>query len=216
MRKIIATWLCISFVSFTSGCASMGATEKGALAGAGVGALIGGLVSKDDHPARGALIGAALGAIAGAVIGHYIDKKQKSAEETATVYGYEPEEGTVVNVEEVAMEPSVIRPGEASKLVINYAILSPDSERAIPVTEMREITTSGKSLKEIGPAVKKRNSGTYITEQEVTFPANLPEGLYTLKGTVKAEGKTSTKETDFRVAKIQDGSGYLYAINRVE
>ncbi|SPD73522.1 putative 17 kDa surface antigen [uncultured Desulfobacterium sp.] len=215
MKKIIATLLTVSFICFTSGCANMGATEKGAIVGAGVGAVVGGLVSK-DHPAEGALIGAAVGAIAGAVIGHYIDKKQKSAEETATVYDYQPEEGTVVNIEEVAMEPAEIRPGEASRLVINYAILSPDAEKAIPVTEIREIKSSGKSLKEIGPAVKKRNSGTYITEQEVTFPANLPEGVYTLKGTVEAEGKTSTKETDFRVAKIKKGSEYLYAINMVE
>ena len=215
MRKIIAIFLVISFLSFTSGCANMDSTGKSAIAGAGVGALIGGLVNRDD-PAEAALIGAALGAIAGAVIGHYIDKKQKSAEETATVYNYKPKEGTVVNIEEVAMEPAVIRPGEASKLVINYAILTPDSGKAIPVTEMREIKSSGKSLKEIGPAVKERNSGTYITEQEVTFPANLHEGLYTLKGTVEAEGKTSTKETDFRVAKIQKESGYVYAINKVE
>ncbi len=215
MKKIIAILLCISLAGLTYSCANMSTKEKGALAGAGVGVLIGGLVSKDD-PAKGALIGAALGAVAGAIIGHYIDKKQKSAEETATVYSYKSEDGMVVNVEEVAMEPSLIKPGEASKLVINYAILTPDSESAFPVTEIREITFSGKSLKEIGPVVKKRNSGTYITEQEVTFPANLPEGLYTLKGTVKAEGKTSTMETDFRVAKIPNGSGYLYAINRVE
>lgn len=215
MRKIIAILLVITFLSFTSGCANMDSTKKSAIAGAGVGALTGWLVSRDD-PAKGALIGAALGAFAGAVIGHYIDKKQKSAEETAKVYSYKPEEGTVVNIEEVAMEPAEVRPGEASKLVINYAILSPEAKKEIPVTEIREIKSSGKLLKEIGPAIKKRNSGTYITEQEVTFPANLPEGFYTMKGTVEAEGRTSTKETDFRVAKIQKGSGYVYAINKVE
>ena len=214
MRKITAVLMCVSLLILTSGCATMDAKSKGAIAGAGIGALLGGVISKDD-PAKGAMIGAALGAIAGAEIGRYLDKKNKTAKETATAYSYKPEKGTVVNVETVAMEPALVKPGGTSKLVINYALLTSDSEKVISVTETREIMSGGKTLKAIGPAVKQRDSGTYITEQEVTFPSNLPEGLYTLKGSVEAQGKTSIKETEFKVSKIETDSGCLYAINRV-
>lgn len=53
-----------------SGCEtwnSMGKTEKGAIIGAGSGALIGTAVTGD---AKGALIGGAAGGIGGGVIGH--------------------------------------------------------------------------------------------------------------------------------------------------
>ena len=94
-------------------------------------------------------------------------------------------------------------------------MLNSDSQKAISVTETRIILQGGKSIKTIGPEVKQRNSGTYKTEQEVTFPARIPGGIYSLKGTVTAQGKTSIRETNFRVAKIETEKGYLYTINRV-
>jgi hypothetical protein len=57
-----------------SGCETwdnMGKTEKGAIIGAGSGALIGTAVSGD---AKGALIGGAVGGVGGGVIGHQMDE----------------------------------------------------------------------------------------------------------------------------------------------
>jgi hypothetical protein len=57
-----------------SGCETwdgMGKTEKGAIIGAGSGALIGTAVTGD---AKGALIGGAAGGIGGGVIGHQMEE----------------------------------------------------------------------------------------------------------------------------------------------
>jgi len=77
MKKIIAV---IVLTALISGCASwdnMSKTQKGAVIGAGSGALIGTAVSRD---AKGALIGGAAGAVGGGVIGHQMDKKDEAGE----------------------------------------------------------------------------------------------------------------------------------------
>jgi outer membrane protein OmpA-like peptidoglycan-associated protein len=64
----------------TAGCASSGGmtdTGKGALLGAGGGALIGALVDMHGDPAAGALIGAAGGALVGALVGHHMDQTKQ-------------------------------------------------------------------------------------------------------------------------------------------
>jgi uncharacterized protein YcfJ len=210
MNRFISFFTSVALV-LTVGCAELTSTQQGAIIGGGLGGVMGGLIDS-KKPLRGALIGAAVGALAGAVIGHYVDKKEKSASETARDYNYRSAQGTVLKVKDVRMEPQVIKPGESSKLIINYAVLDSDPERAIAVTEKRELKSSDKVLKKIDPVVKKRNAGTYTTEQEVTFPANLPEGLYSLKGEVAAEGKKSSKESNFQVVKLPSGEKYVYAV----
>lgn len=72
MKKIIA--ISLLAVSLLGGCEtwnSMGKTEKGAIIGAGSGALIGTAVSGD---AKGALIGGAVGGVGGGVIGHQMEE----------------------------------------------------------------------------------------------------------------------------------------------
>jgi uncharacterized protein YcfJ len=209
MKKAIAILLSVSFLSW-SGCSGMNNMEIGALTGAGVGGVAGGLIDR-NKPLRGALIGAAVGALAGLVIGHYMDKRTKGAQETAQTYDYKPSQGTRVSIEDVRIEPEIIRPGKSSKLVMDYAVLDGNPDKSIRVTEKRTIKSNNKPLKEIGPITKNRNAGTYTTEQEVVFPSNIPEGSYQLRGQVVAGGKTSTKETYFQVVRLP-GSTERYAV----
>ena len=66
----------------TIGCQSLSKTEKGAVIGAGAGAVIGGVVGKKyGSTAKGAIIGAAVGGTAGAIIGQQMDKQAKELEE---------------------------------------------------------------------------------------------------------------------------------------
>ena len=66
----------------TVGCQSLSKTEKGAVIGAGAGAVIGGVVGKKyGSTAKGAIIGAAVGGTAGAIIGHQMDKQAEELEE---------------------------------------------------------------------------------------------------------------------------------------
>lgn len=83
-RKIILTM--VTAMVFVSGCKTLDAytreektsnTTKGALIGAGIGAVIG-LISGDDAVERRqrALIGAGVGALAGGSVGYYMDKQE--------------------------------------------------------------------------------------------------------------------------------------------
>ncbi len=61
-----------------SACSSMSQRDRGAVIGAGTGAVIGGVIgNQTGSTARGAIIGAVLGGAAGAVIGHQMDQQAK-------------------------------------------------------------------------------------------------------------------------------------------
>jgi outer membrane protein OmpA-like peptidoglycan-associated protein len=65
-------------VTGMTGCASMSKKERGAVVGAGAGAVAGGLIGRSNgSTAKGAIIGAAVGGAAGAVIGHQMDQQAK-------------------------------------------------------------------------------------------------------------------------------------------
>lgn len=220
MKRLMVILLCAALVTLPLGCASTDNTQRGAVtggaAGMGLGAMIGGLAGHGyESVLIGAAVGLAVGALAGAVIGNYYDRMERDAVQTARVYNYEPVQGYVVKVEDVRVVPEVIEPGKPSKLMMTYALLDPDTGKPIPVAEKR--TISGTDMrKEIGPRVVSRNPGTYTTEQEVTFPKNLPEGRYAMRGEVEAAGKTDYRESVFQVARVPTTSGYMYAIRKID
>jgi uncharacterized protein YcfJ len=67
-----------------SGCSSMNNTEKGALAGGGIGAGVGAAIgSVTHHTGAGALIGGATGALVGGAVGNDMDKEKAKQERIA-------------------------------------------------------------------------------------------------------------------------------------
>jgi outer membrane protein OmpA-like peptidoglycan-associated protein len=77
--------LLAAFALLASGCDSMNKTQKGAVIGAGGGAVVGGVIGRAlGNTAAGAIIGAAVGGTTGAVIGRKMDKQ---AEEMKQVMG---------------------------------------------------------------------------------------------------------------------------------
>lgn len=66
-------------LSLTAGaCSTMSQRDRGAVIGAGTGAVVGGVIgNQTGSTARGAIIGAVLGGAAGAVIGHQMDQQAK-------------------------------------------------------------------------------------------------------------------------------------------
>ena len=97
--------LCIIIVSFTlligAGCATKGQT--GALAGAGTGALIGGLANANGSWGATALIGAGVGAGLGYLIGNDQDKKDVEKRKKASEAELKPLAGTTWQV--ISMNP---------------------------------------------------------------------------------------------------------------
>jgi outer membrane lipoprotein SlyB len=61
------------------GCQSMNNTDKGVLAGGGLGAVAGALAAGPRHAGVGALAGGAIGAVAGGLTGAAIDNSEKKA-----------------------------------------------------------------------------------------------------------------------------------------
>lgn len=85
-----------------SGCSTATRSQKGAVIGAGGGAVLGGVIGKaTGNTARGAIIGAVIGGVGGAVIGRKMDKQ---AEEMKKVLGdaevRREGEGIVINFKE--------------------------------------------------------------------------------------------------------------------
>ncbi len=222
MKRVTAVLLCVALVTALVGCAPTATnTEKGAgygaLTGAAVGGVLGQVIGRDTTSTLiGMAVGAAAGAMIGAMIGNYLDRQERNAVETARVYDYQPAQGSMLKLENVRVEPEIVTPGRPSKLVMTYAVLEPDAQRPIPVTERRQILSGQEMLKEIGPKTVDRVPGTYYSEQEVTFPKNLPEGTYAMKGVVEASGRSSQQDAYFRVAHVPTDSGYAYRIQRVE
>jgi uncharacterized protein YcfJ len=83
-HHIITLLLTIALTAGVSGCAQTRA-EKGALIGAGSGALLGQAIG---HDTKSTMIGAALGGVAGAVIGNYQDKQHPNRKYYRDQYGH--------------------------------------------------------------------------------------------------------------------------------
>lgn len=78
MRASVAILVLMSVMS----CASTSRRTKGAVIGAGVGAVAGGFVGKHaGSTTKGAIIGAVVGGAAGAIIGHQMDQQAKELEQ---------------------------------------------------------------------------------------------------------------------------------------
>jgi hypothetical protein len=160
--------------------------------------------------------GGLVDALARAMLGGYIDRQECNADQTARGYNYQAKQGAMVKVEEVKVQPEVVEPGKPSLLVMTYAVLNPNPYTPVQVAERRQIISGKEMLKEIGPMVVSRVSGTYYSEQAVTFPRGLPQGRYALKGVVEAAGKISHLDTHFQVAWVPSDSGYAYLIQEAD
>lgn len=202
-RKFVALGLCcvLILVSFVS-CATVEQTVQerpktviGAAAGVAGGALLGGLIFKS---AGGAIVGGLLGGLAGGLIGNAMEAQPKDRAATAKEYGYSPTQGTFIRIEKVQVEPTTIKPGEQVTLVTQYALLTPQPEQPITVTERWEIR-QGNTLTG-NPVLKlQRQDGTWASAIPVTLPSTATAGIYRVAVAVEAGGKRSTAETTFTV-----------------
>ena len=78
LRILVATGLTLTSALGTISCASMNRKEKGAVIGAGAGAVVGGAIGRaNGSTAKGAIIGAVVGGAAGAIIGNQMDQQAK-------------------------------------------------------------------------------------------------------------------------------------------
>ena len=102
IKIICIAFLCIS-LALGTGCATKGQT--GALAGAGTGALIGGLANMHGSWGATALIGAGVGAGLGYIIGNEEDKKDAERRQAITEAETRPLAGTTWQTISIVPKP---------------------------------------------------------------------------------------------------------------
>jgi hypothetical protein len=117
-NRIAAKLICISFLCISlalgAGCATKGQT--GALAGAGTGALIGGLANMHGSWGATALIGAGVGAGLGYIIGNEEDKKDAARRQAITEVETRPLAGTTWQAIRIVPRPKK----EYKSIVTNF------------------------------------------------------------------------------------------------
>jgi uncharacterized protein YcfJ len=185
-------------------------------AGAGVGAAGGAVVGGLAGGTKGAVIGGLVGALAGGVIGNYVERQEATPQTIPqttptlpstvgttvgvpgpTVPRTTTNGAAVVRVDQVQVQPALLRPGDTVNLNATYTILSP-SEQLVAVRETREVRLNGELV--ANPAVEvARQTGTYSSALPITLPANARTGRYEVTTTVVSGDRQSSSTTSFSV-----------------
>lgn len=148
----------------SSGCSTATKSQKGAVIGAGGGAVIGGVIGKaTGNTARGAIIGAVLGGVGGAVIGRKMDQQ---AEEMKKVLGdaevIREGEGIVINFKEkvlFAYDKSDLGANASTNLTKLVDILN-----RYPDTDIQIIGhTDSKGSDEYNQGLSERRAGAVVS-----------------------------------------------------
>lgn len=203
MHRILKNkWMTVIFIvgsiSAFTGC-EYARTHQGEAVGAGVGAAAGtagGLLLGGG--AKSAIAGGLLGAIAGGVIGHYMHQQDKSAPDTARQYNYQPSQGTMISIEKESAVPDVIAPGGTVNLNTTYALLEPNSNQEVTVTEARQIKHNGQLVGNPKVTVN-RVAGTYTTTLPLHLPSSAAPGEYQVITTIMTANASDVRTTSFRV-----------------
>ena len=183
-----------------SGCDQLSKNKQATGAGAGalIGAGLGALIAGKKNRGKGALIGAALGAAAGWGVGKYLESRDRTAVETNRIHNYSANQGVRVELIGAAANPNATSPGGTINLQTTYAIMAPNVNQSIPVTETRTITFNGAQVATKTQSVN-RAPGTYTTALPITLPGNAARGTYQLNVAVAGAGATKQQASTFTV-----------------
>ena len=168
-----------------NGSTSSRAKKKGALKGALGGALAGALsaAALGKNPLAGAAIGAAAGALTGFLIGKRKDRIFKSRDQAVAELGYDPSQGYVIEVQEVAFDPPNLLPGETSQLHIRYVVIGPDPKEKIVIQAYTGLKYDDNYIFARGPknVPIPRGGGIVETTMQITLPEDAPAGSYVVE-----------------------------------
>lgn len=173
----VSTILVISLAIATGGCETYGgAGGLGALIGAGTGAVIG---NQSGHAGEGAAIGAVLGGVTGLIAHDVKVHRQRTKEETATQYSYQPSQGEMLTLENAQALPSVVQRGNLVEASLQYALLGAPGG-STQVTESRQLRKGDQVIADVSSQKFTRADGTWVSTQQFKLPANLEPGVYTV------------------------------------
>ncbi len=191
-------------------------TAIGALGGAVLGGLLGGKKTKTESAAIGAAAGGALAfALAYghcfALFSDLASYPVAGYSETFQRIHYNPNQGSMVKIENFVLQPIAVSPGERIQLNSSYYVMSPENSNDIKVTETRTVYFYKKESnvwEELGsvPDEITAAQGTRKADGNIEIPANAPEGNYRIAFKVSALNKEDIVKQDITVKKGHTGS----------
>jgi len=203
VQHVLTPVICLTFVAgCIVGCASFGATAReppraatDTAVGADGGNPASGLLSQD---ATGAAVGSPGGGLVGGVVGKAMDMQREDLAYTASLYKYDPTQGTVVHIQDAAVEPPIVGQGGQVNLVTHYALLTPTPDAEVTVVERWHITRDGAVL---GSPVRtvQRQGGAWVSTLPVLLPTTVASGDYRVTLTVEAVEQQDSESTNFTV-----------------
>ena len=195
LHPLFCAALSLSLLAGVSGCQTYGEAVG---AGAGLGALAGGIIGHQSGNAlEGAAIGAALGAAGGAIVHDVKVREQRSAQQTAVTYDYQPQRGMELHAEDASVLPSTVHPGQLIEASIQYALLGAD--QGVSVRETRTLLRGERLIAGLADKKFTRSSGTWVSTLPFELPRGLQPGIYTLRQDVYAGELHIFRAIDFNV-----------------
>ena len=187
---------------------------------AGVGALIGGLLSSGSNRVRGAAAGAGIGALA-CLAFNYSSRQVKTAQQVNQEYkaaqGSEPERTTVTKYQNSFQPGTVVQSGKPMQ-VSSYIEIVQGRDNVRPTIE-EELILYHPDGREATKTRKAANAGQgaggYSTTFALTLPAGIPQGQYPLKTAVYLNGtKAVDRNATLQIVMTSDGAAIASVISR--
>lgn len=193
---LLATTLLAVPALILSGCKTYG--ESAALSGAGgagVGAIIG---HQSGHQGEGAIIGAVLGAVTGLVAHDIKARRTQDSRATAGRYGYDPQLGEMLQLEDAQVYPRLVKPGNMAEATVQYALLGVPG-RGVDVRETRTLRRGEEVIAELSSKTFKRTEGTWVSTLPFRVSEDLEPGEYTMTQVVQTAQSRISSNTRFSI-----------------
>jgi len=177
------------------GCATGGQSTA---AGAGIGALTGGVIgSLSGRAWEGAAIGAAVGALGGYIVHDARSRRTATPQETYETYEYKPEQGFTLDIRSMTVQPGSVPRGGRATTTIEYATLGTGA--GTDISEVILLMKDGKTESTLWRKAIARTDGTWQNQIEFEVPRDVEPGTYILVHDISSRGLSRTAQTSFDV-----------------
>jgi outer membrane lipoprotein SlyB len=201
LRGVARAVLLVGGLALLNGCETIERAFKDnsqTAVGSGAGGAGGATVGDPAGAPQGAVIGGLTGVLTGGVVGNVLDRQERTRAATAEIMAYSGEEGDIVRIEQVSLNPQSIRPGETVDLNVQYAVLSRGGTEPARVREIRHIYYQGDLVG--NPVVQvERPNGTYWSTLPLKVPPSATPGRYEVVVGVEMNGTLDRWESRFTV-----------------
>jgi hypothetical protein len=200
-------WVCLLLVCCLglSSCATMydGQLDQigGTIAGAAVGAILGGLIGGD---AESVLIGAAAGGLMGwstATVAHYEACQVRTSQEDRRMYGFTKSVSTpTIKIRQGTVEPNRVKAGQEVTVVTDYSIYLPNRSPNVPVQESYKLLRDGKEICTLPPQNKTLGNGGFTGKAAIPVPRGAKPGTYIIEHRTVTGSSYDVTTTSFIVS----------------